>query len=35
MQPQGRVRFDATNPYVFDLKIAARAGVLDLCGLPW
>jgi aminoglycoside 2'-N-acetyltransferase I len=35
MQPQGRVRFDATNPYVFDLKIAPRAGVLDLCGLPW
>ena len=35
MQPQGHVRFDVTDPYVFDLKIAPRAGVLDLCGLPW
>jgi hypothetical protein len=35
IQPQGRVRFGATDPYVFDLRIAPRAGVLDLCGLPW
>ena len=35
MQPRGQVRFDVTDPYVFDLKIAPRTGVLDLCGLPW
>lgn len=35
IQPQGRVRFGATDPYVFDLRIAPPAGVLDLCGLPW
>jgi aminoglycoside 2'-N-acetyltransferase I len=35
MQPRGHVRFDVTSPYVFDLMIAPRAGVLDLCGLPW
>jgi aminoglycoside 2'-N-acetyltransferase I len=34
-QPRGRVRFDVTDPYVFDLKLAPRSGVLDLCGLPW
>jgi hypothetical protein len=35
-QPQqGRVRFSVTDPFVFDLKIAPRAGTLDLCGLPW
>lgn len=34
-QPSGRVRFDVTDPYVFDLKIAPRNGALDLCGLPW
>lgn len=34
-QPSGRVRFDVTDPYVFDLKIALRNGMLDLCGLPW
>jgi len=34
-QPRGHVQFDVTEPYVFDLKIAPRAGVLDLCGLPW
>jgi aminoglycoside 2'-N-acetyltransferase I len=32
---QGRVRFSVTDPFVFDLKIAPRAGILDLCGLPW
>ena len=35
MQPRGQVRFDVTDPYVFDLKTAPRTGVLDLCGLPW
>jgi aminoglycoside 2'-N-acetyltransferase I len=34
-QPAGRVRFAATDAYVLDLKLAPRAGVLDLCGLPW
>ena len=32
---QGRVHFTVTDPYVYDLRIAARAGILDLCGLPW
>jgi GNAT superfamily N-acetyltransferase len=32
---QGCVGFSVTDPFVFDLKIAPRAGILDLCGLPW
>ena len=32
---QERVRFCITDPFVFDLKIAPRSGILDLCGLPW
>ena len=32
---QGRVRFTVTEAFVFDLKIAPREGMLDLCGLPW
>ena len=32
---QGCGRFSVTDPFVFDLKIAPRAGILDLCGLPW
>jgi hypothetical protein len=32
---QGRVRFSVIDPLVFDLKIAPRSGILDLCGLPW
>ena len=35
IQPRGHVRFDVTDPYVFDLKLAPHSGVLDLCGLPW
>lgn len=35
MQPQGRIRFDVTEPYVLDLNLAPRSGLLDLCGLPW
>jgi predicted acetyltransferase len=35
VQPHGRVRFNVIDPYVFDLKIAPRTGVLDLCGLSW
>jgi aminoglycoside 2'-N-acetyltransferase I len=34
-EPRGRVRFDVTEPHVFDLQIAPRSGLLDLCGLPW
>ena len=35
MQPGGRGRFTVTDPYTFDLKMAPRTGVLDLCGMPW
>ena len=34
-QPDGRVRFEAMAPFVFDLKGGAGGGILDLCGLPW
>lgn len=34
-QPRGHVVFDIIDPYVFDLKVAVRTGVLDLCGSPW
>ena len=34
-QPGGRVRFEAMTPFVFDLRLAPRAGAIDLCGLPW
>ena len=34
-QPQGRIRFDVTDPMVLDLELAPRTGVLDLKGLPW
>jgi aminoglycoside 2'-N-acetyltransferase I len=33
-QPQGRIRFEATAPYVFHLKRAPPTGIIDLCGLP-
>jgi GNAT superfamily N-acetyltransferase len=32
---QGRVRFDAIAPHVYDLRRALRQGVIDLCGRPW
>src|SRR5262249_2321899 len=35
MQPDGRGPFTVTDPYIFDLKMAPRTGVLDLCGMPW
>jgi len=35
MQPGGRACFDVIDAYVLDLTRAPRAGVLDLCGLPW
>jgi aminoglycoside 2'-N-acetyltransferase I len=34
-QPQGRTRFEAIAPYVYDIRRAPRQGVIDLCGLPW
>ena len=34
-QPQGRVRFEAMTPFVYDLKFAPRNGTIDLRGLPW
>jgi GNAT superfamily N-acetyltransferase len=35
LQPQGRIRFSVTDPYLLDFKVAPRGGVIDLCGLPW
>lgn len=34
-QPEGRIRFDAMTPFVFDIVRAPRQGTIDLCGLPW
>ena len=34
-QPEGRIRFQATAPYVYKLKRAPLGGMIDLCGLPW
>jgi aminoglycoside 2'-N-acetyltransferase I len=34
-QPSGRIRFDVTSPFVFDISRAPRDGTIDLCGLPW
>ena len=34
-QPQGRIRFEAMAPFVFDISRAPRDGIIDLCGLPW
>ena len=34
-QPEGRVRFAAMTPFVFDLRRSPRSGVIDLRGLPW
>lgn len=34
-QSSGRVRFDAMTPFVHDLTLAPRSGVIDLRGLPW
>jgi aminoglycoside 2'-N-acetyltransferase I len=34
-QPGGRIRFEATAPYLYKLKRAPLRGVVDLCGLPW
>jgi len=34
-QPNGRIRFEAMAPFVFDVRRAPRQGVMDLKGLPW
>jgi len=35
-QPEGRIRFEAMSPFVFDLKRRAPLrGTIDLGGLPW
>ena len=34
-QPEGRIRFEAMAPYVFDFTRKPRDGIIDLCGLPW
>jgi GNAT superfamily N-acetyltransferase len=34
-QPSGRIKFDVTAPFVFDIVRAPRTGTIDLCGLPW
>ena len=34
-QPDGRIRFEAMAPFVFDIRPAPRQGAIDLCGLPW
>lgn len=34
-QPEGRIHHNSVAPFVYDLKLAPRAGVIDLRGLPW
>jgi len=34
-QPDGRIRFEAMAPFVFDIRRGPRQGVMDLKGLPW
>ena len=34
-QPEGRIRFEAMAPYVFDFTRKPRDEIIDLCGLPW
>lgn len=34
-QPRGRIRFDLMATFVHDLRLAPRAGTIDLRGLPW
>jgi predicted GNAT family N-acyltransferase len=34
-QPEGRIHHDSVAPFVHDLKLAPRAGTIDLRGLPW
>jgi aminoglycoside 2'-N-acetyltransferase I len=34
-QPEGKIRFEAMAPYIFDFTRKPRDGIIDLCGLPW
>jgi predicted acetyltransferase len=34
-QADGRARFTAIAPHVYDVKHAPRRGTIDLCGRPW
>ena len=34
-QPHGRVQFEVMAPFVLDLRLRPRTGVIDLRGLPW
>jgi predicted acetyltransferase len=34
-QPEGRIRFEALTPFIFDFSRGPRQGTIDLCGLPW
>jgi aminoglycoside 2'-N-acetyltransferase I len=34
-QPEGRIRFEAMAPFVFDFGRAPRQRTIDLCGPPW
>ena len=34
-QPNGKIRFEAMAPYIFDFTRKPRDGIIDLCGLPW
>ena len=34
-QPEGRIHHTVVAPFVYDLKLAPRAGTIDLRGLPW
>jgi aminoglycoside 2'-N-acetyltransferase I len=34
-QPEGRIHHNSVAPFVYDLKLAPRAGEIDLRGLPW
>jgi len=35
LQPQGRVRYEVMRPFVSDVKVEIRSGMIDLAGLPW
>lgn len=34
-QPGGRIKHTVVTPFVYDLALAPREGVIDLCGKPW
>jgi predicted acetyltransferase len=34
-QPEGKARFEAMAPFVFEIRRAPQQGTIDLCGLPW